>query len=321
MSENIKLNNKETSIISEDKKVNNKRKHKRKFSISATNTQMRKGDTVVFTVVFVIFAIYAFTLLYSYGWAIMTSVKDKYEYINNIAGLPKDPVGFDNFVNAFKMLNANKTNLATMFFNSLWYAFGGTFVGVAVSTMSAYVVAKYKFPGRKLFNAVVLIMMMLPIVGSLPSQYEIYSELKILNSPLFLITFANGMGFNFLVLHGYFKSLPWDYVEASFIDGGNHFNTFFKIMLPQAKGVITALYVVSFIGVWNDYSGPILFLEKYPTLASGIYIYDISIFHDGNGDIPMLFAGVIMSVIPILALFIAFQEKIMNISIGGGLKG
>ena len=146
-------------------------------------------------------------------------------------------------------------------------------------------------------------------------------ELNILNSPLFLITFANGMGFNFLVLHGYFKSLPWDYVEASFIDGGNHFNTFFKIMLPQAKGVITALYVVSFIGVWNDYSGPILFLEKYPTLASGIYIYDTTIFHDGNGDIPMLFAGVIMSVIPILALFIAFQEKIMNISIGGGLKG
>ena len=92
-------------------------------------------------------------------------------------------------------------------------------------------------------------------------------------------------------------------------------------MLPQAIGVILSLYIVSFIGSWNDYYSPILFLEDYPTLATGIYIYEQTIFHDGNGDIPMLFAGVILSVIPILTLFIVFQDKIMSISLGGGLKG
>lgn len=280
-----------------------------------------KSDRIAFTIVFIVFAFYSATLVFSFLWALMTTFKDKFDYVNNISGLPKYWWGFKNYTNAFNLLSANKTSLGAMFVNSIWYAFGGSFISVFVSAMSAYVVAKYKFVGRKTFYTIVLVMMMLPIVGALPSQYEIYNALNILNSPLYLITFANGMGFNFLVLLGFFSSLPWDYAEASFIDGGNHFSTFFTIMLPQAIGVIMSLYIVSFIGFWNDYYSPILFLEDFPTLATGIYIYEKTIFHDGNGDIPMLFAGVIMSVIPILTLFIVFQDKIMSISLGGGIKG
>ncbi len=251
----------------------------------------------------------------------MTSFKDKFDYINNISGLPKWFVGFNNYINAFKQLSANNTSLLAMFFNSFWYAFLGSLISVIVSSMSAYVVSKYRFRGRKLFNYIVIIIMTLPIVGALPSQYEVYNKLNILNSPLYLITFANGMGFNFLIIFGFFNSLPWDYVEASFIDGGNHFNTFFKIMLPQAIGVLLSTFIVTFIGTWNDYYAPILFLEDFPTLSSGIYVYEQTIFHDGGGDIPMLFSGVILSVVPVLILFVFFQDRIMNISIGGGIKG
>lgn len=277
------------------------------------------GAKIVFLVVFILFALYALTLICPVLWAFMTSFKDEYDYLNDKVSFPVKWL-FSNYADAFQALSAGGNNLFVMFVNSAWLAFGGTIIGVFVSSLSAYVVAKYRFIGRKIFYTIAIIMMMLPIVGALPSQYEVYSTLGILNSPLLLVIYANGMGFNFLILFGYFSSLPWDYVEASFIDGGNHFNTLFKVMLPQAFNVILALAVVSFITIWNDYNTPIVFLESYPTLSSGIFIYQNDTLQKGV-DIPMLFAGIFMSVLPIIALFVAFQNKIMEISIGGGLKG
>ena len=277
------------------------------------------GEKIVFLVVFILFALYALTLICPVLWAFMTSFKDEYDYLNDKVSFPVKWL-FSNYADAFQALSAGGNNLFVMFVNSAWLAFGGTIIGVFVSSLSAYVVAKYRFIGRKIFYTIAIIMMMLPIVGALPSQYEVYSTLGILNSPLLLVIYANGMGFNFLILFGYFSSLPWDYVEASFIDSGNHFNTLFKVMLPQAFNVILALAVVSFITIWNDYNTPIVFLESYPTLSSGIFIYQNDTLQKGV-DIPMLFAGIFMSVLPIIALFVAFQNKIMEISIGGGLKG
>ncbi|MCQ2589556.1 MAG: carbohydrate ABC transporter permease [Treponema sp.] len=278
-----------------------------------------KFDRIAFVIVFILFLIYALSLLYPFFWTIITSFKDESDYLGNRLSFPTKWI-FTNYSDAFVALSAKNTGLGKMIWNSVWYAFGGTAITVLVSAMSAYVVAKYKFIGRKTFYVISLITMMLPIVGAIPSQYQVYENLNILNNPLFLITFANGMGFNFLILFGYFSSLPWDYVESASIDGAGHFRIFFRIMLPQAASVILSLFIVAFIGTWNDYMNPILFLEDYPTLSSGIYMYQCDILQK-NVDIPMLFSGIIMSVIPVLTLFIIFQDKIMNVSLGGGLKG
>lgn len=273
------------------------------------------GEKIIYVIVFVLFCLYALTLIYPVLWAFMSSFKNEVNYMDDMVGFPLY-WQFSNYIDAFSELG----NLPLMFLNSGWFALGGAALGVFISSMSAYVVAKYKFIGRKTFYMVALVIMMLPIVGALPSQYDVYSKIGILDTPFLLLIYCSGMGFNFLVLYGYFTSLPWDYVEASFIDGGNHFNTFFQIMLPQAKGVILSLGIVAFINIWNDYNTPILFLESYPTLSSGIYVYQQDILQAGV-NIPLLFAGVFMSVIPVLVLFVLFQNKIMEISIGGGLKG
>ena len=278
-----------------------------------------KSERIAFAVILVIFCVYAFTLIYSFEWAFINSFKKESEYFVNKVSFPS-VVAFSNYAKAFIKLETKGNSLLTMFLNSFWFAFLGTAISVFVSSMSAYVVAKYRFIGRKTFYTLAIIMMILPIVGALPSQYEIYGKLGILNSPLYLLVFANGMGFNFIVLYGYFTSLSWEYVEASFIDGAGHFKTFFNVMLPQAIGVIMSLFLVGFIGSWNDYMSPILFLESYPTLSSGIYAYQNDTLQK-SVDIPMLFAGIIMSIIPIVSLFIAGQDKIMSISLGGGLKG
>lgn len=281
--------------------------------------QKSKKLKIIEVVLFIILSIYAFSLVIPLVWAFLSALKSQIEYSTfNVNGLPEKWL-FSNFALAFTELNVNGSNLFVMIFNSVWYTVGGVLIGMMVSAMVAYVTAKYEFPGRKILYGIALVIMMIPIVGSTPSQYRLYSQFGILDSPAFLVTFASGFGFNFLVLYAYFRSLPWSFAEAAFIDGAGHVKVFFQIMLPQAASTIGALAIVSAITAWNDSGGPLLFLKSYPTLASGLYMFQVMTTR--NLNMPVLYAGLLMSAVPMLILFTFFSNKIMDMSLGGGLKG
>lgn len=277
-----------------------------------------KSYLIAKIIVFIIFAIYAFTLLYALAWAFITSFKDQFEYMKDKNGLP-DVWHFDNYLTAIKSVSVNDHGMLAMLINSLWYAGGGAVLGTLVSSMVAYVVAKYRFPGRNVLYTVALLTMMLPIVGAMPSQYKVYTTLGIINSPFMLLSLAGGFGFNFVVLYSYFKSLPWSYAEAGFLDGASHLTVFMKIMLPQAINVMGALLIVAGIGLWNDYMAPILFLRDFPTLSAGLYVYQMQTMRKLN--VPVLFAGLLLSVLPVIVLFVCFQNTMMDMTMAGGLKG
>ena len=109
-------------------------------------------------------------------------------------------------------------------------------------------------------------------------------------------------------------------VEAAFIDGAGDFRVFIQVMVPQTLSIVLALCVVTSINFWNDYMGPLLFLRSYPTLATGIYRYR-AITAIMNQNTPVYFSALIISMIPVLAVFVAFQNKMMDLSLGGGIKG
>lgn len=269
-------------------------------------------------IVFIIFVLYAFTLIFALFWALSASLKTQSEFYTNVNGLPKE-WKFSNYATAFKSVQANGHNMFSMFWNSVWYSCGGAFLGVFTSSITAYVVAKYKFPGRGLIYGIALVTMMIPIVGSFPSQYKVYTALGIIDTPFLLITKAAGFGFNFIVLFSFFKTLSWTYAEAGFIDGASHLKVFFRIMLPQALPVIGSLFMVSVVGLWNEYMEPNLFLQSYPTLSSGLYIFQLEMTRGIN--YPVLFAGLIVSVIPVVILFVCFQKTMMESMSVGGIKG
>ncbi|HIZ09361.1 MAG TPA: carbohydrate ABC transporter permease [Candidatus Borkfalkia avicola] len=269
-------------------------------------------------VAFVLFVLYALSILYPVFWAIVTSFKSYEEYAADTVAFPT-VWHFENYADAFTSLVANGVGMFGMLLNSLWYTIGGAGLGVAVSSMTAYAVSKYRFPGGRILYWVALVTMMIPIVGAIPSQYKIYNMLGILNSPAILVSFANGFGFNFIVQYSFYKNISWTYAEAAQIDGAGNFRIFFTIMLPQALGLLAALFLVSSINFWNDYMGPFLFMPFMPTLAAGLFLFQYE--NAGSLDIPVLFAGSLMSIIPIFLLFVFFQEKLMNMTLGGGIKG
>ena len=287
------------------------------------------SERVLFAFVFILFAIYALSLLYPLFYIFATSFKERSVYINDITegqlfALPKfAELDFKNYAEVLKLsipASRRDISLFEMLLNSLWYTAGSSLGGVLASSFTAYALSKYKFIGRNSIYAVIIFTMTIPIIGSTGSTLQLLSTLQIYNTPFFLMTALSGFGFNFMILYGFFKSLPWSYAEAVFIDGGGHFTAFFKIMLPQAKASIITLFIMAAIGAWNDYSTPLLYMPDFPTIASGLYELQ-TVGAVKKGDIPLYFAGLMMSSTPVVVLFACCSNTIMKNFTIGGLKG
>ncbi len=293
-------------------------------------TVRKKGEKVLFGIVFVLFALYAVSFILPFLFLIINSLKDGLEYINDVSAATTfhtpDVWRFKNYLLAFTDMKfvdsvGRAVYLPEMFFNSLWYCLLFTFSGIAASSLTAYVISKYKFRSRLFFYGIAVFSMTIPVIGTTAAMYKLTYGMGIYNTPLFpfLTNFA-GFGFNFLILYGFFSNLSWSYAEAVFIDGGGHFTVFTKIMLPQALPCIVTLFITSFITCWNDYQTLLLYMPDYPTLASGIYKIQLSIKRDGT-KYPEYFAGLVIAVLPILVLFSVFSDTIMSNFTVGGLKG
>ena len=273
---------------------------------------------VLFAVVGAFLFLYSLTYLFTLGWALLSSIRDKLEFIRDPLSWPKK-WDFENYIDAFNVLEVGGNNLFAMIFNSLWYSIGGTLISVFFCNVTGYCVCKYRFVGKNTFYNVAILTMLVPVVGAMPATYRLLDTIGMVNTPLYLIVMAGGMGFNFLLFYGFYSNVSWEYAEAVFIDGGGHFTVFLRVMLPQSLPMCFALGIVSFIGLWNDYNSTLLYLPDFPTLATGLYLFQF--VPSIRADYPLYFAAIIIATIPVVVLYACFQETIMTNTVAGGLKG
>ena len=284
--------------------------------------KMRKKKfhtTPVRVIVFAVFVVYSITIAVPYIWTIITSLKTRPEYLNeSVFSLPAK-LKFDNYVKAWTELSTEGTSVPMMFVNSLWYAVGRSVLGILFSAMTAYVVAKYKFPGRKFLYTFAIVTMMIPVMGSMAMGLKFAKTIGTYNSPLYAILNAGALSGPFVILYSTFKTLSWEYAEAAMIDGAGHFGAFFKIMLPQIISPMCALILSEFILMWTDADTPIIFFPNMPTLAYGLYLYQDVV--KKTLQYPIFFAGLMTCMVPTVVLYAIFQKSLMDIQMGGGLKG
>jgi raffinose/stachyose/melibiose transport system permease protein/N-acetylglucosamine transport system permease protein len=280
--------------------------------------RQHKGISVVMLIASIVFGLYALSLIIPLAWGIIMSFQDRLKYITDKTGFP-NPMHPENYINAFTQLQASGNNMFIMIFNSLWYSSLSPIIAVFTTLMASYVCAKYKFILNKIIYWIAIVTMMIPITGSLPAALRLSQSLGIYDNPLTLISAIGGLGSTFVIGFAFFKGVDWAYAESAFIDGASHARVFFQIMVPQAVSPIIALSLTMFISHWNDATGPLIYLPSYPTLSSGFYIYQIEAGRMLN--YPVYFAGLFIAALPIIALYIAFQDTLMNLNMGGGLKG
>lgn len=291
---------------------------------------MKKRNISILNVsLFLILTIYTISLIWPLIWAIFTSVKEQYDFLYNPLGLPKQFV-FKNFGTVLDKFEVNaivdgiqvKQGIGNMLTNSLLYSGGAALMATFIPCITAYVTAK--FPKKKmsgLIYVIVLATMIIPIVGSYPSEITMLQNLGIYDSLLGVwIQKANFLGVYFLVFHASFKGLAREYSEAAEIDGANEFTIMARIMLPLVRNTFFTVFLIKFVEFWNDYQVPLLYLPSRPTLSFGLYYVSN---YTGNtiSTVPLRMAGCIIILLPILALFIAFKEKLMGNITMGGVKG
>lgn len=283
-------------------------------------TKMRKNRfhwSVGSVIVFIIFSLYSASLLGALLWTFLNSLKGKYEYLENVVALPKNWL-FSNYIEAFKVLKVDDSNAIIMLFNSLWLSLSRPIINLVTATMASYVMSKYKFPGRSLIWGIMLTTMVLPIYGSGSAGLILYKNLGFYDSPRIILASVTGLGGSMMIISA-FDGVSTSYMEAAFVEGAGHFRVFWQIMVPQISGLLSALFIMSFVGNWNDYMTSIQYLPSYITLSTGLYYYQE--MNARKLNVPLLFAGALMCMVPTTALYIIFQDKFMNLSFGGGIKG
>ena len=133
---------------------------------------------------------------------------------------------------------------------------------------------------------------------------------------LFMKSYVTGL--YFLSFYAALRVIPKDYEEAAYLDGAGNLRVMFNIMLPMASGVCATVFLLNFIGFWNDYQTPMVYMPGYPTLAYGLYYLCNVPRNDIDSSVPMQLAGCMLMAIPLLILFIACNKKLLgNVSLGG----
>ena len=277
------------------------------------------GERVLYTVVFVLFALLAATYLFALVWIFINSLKGSFEFaIGNAFDMPKEWL-WSNYLEAIRTLKVNGTSFLGMWWNTIWLTFGVTFLSLLSTIMCSYAYARYDFPGRKALYVASVIIMTLSLPSGSAAAYRLYTEWGLTNSPLFLIGSTAGLGTNFIMFTSFYRSVSWEYAESAFIDGANDFQTWLYVILPQAYPLIGTVFVTSFIAGINDYTTCMLYMTDYPNIAYGLYEFAANSVRAMN--YPVYFAGLVMAAIPGLFIFITMQDSIMKNMNIGGLKG
>lgn len=279
-------------------------------------------------ILYVIVAVYCLSMVYVLLFGLMNSLKDAtdFEWLNPF-GFPHKEFGwkFDNYSKVLKEFKVSSMSMGGeevgfmgMFVNSLLYAVFMSLFSMATQIMVAYAIAKYDFRLKPLLYGVAVIVMLLPIIGSLASEVQMADIFNFRNNLLGICLMkCKYAGLYFLVFYATFRSVSWTYAEAAQIDGAGHLKIFIEIMLPLIKSTVFAVFILLFIEFWNDYYTPMIFLPQSPTMSYGLFVFQT----DNRASQPIQLAACLLTCLPILVLFVVFKNKIMGNVTMGGLKG
>lgn len=196
-------------------------------------------------------------------------------------------------------------------------------IGMVIScALVAYGFSRFNFRGKRAWFLILLATMMIPGQVTMIPQFLLYRIIGWVNTylPLIIPSFFAVSGYNIFLLRSYMSGIPRDFDEAATIDGAGPLRCFIRIMMPMCQPVLMAITVFTFMGTWNDFNGPLIYLydaNKY-TLSLGLSFFKGLYTSQWN----LLMAATVLVMLPILVLFFLAQDYIINgISISSGTKG
>jgi multiple sugar transport system permease protein len=289
----------------------------------ATPTRRSVGRTEVQTARLVanlvkyllLFGIAGFFLL-PWAWMISTSLKNPEELaVYPIIWIP-DPIRWDNYLEAFR-----RAEFPQFLLNTMVVSVPSVLGALLSNSLVAYGFARIRWPGRDLLFGMVLATLILPGFVTFIPLYLIFKQLNWINSylPLVVPTFLANPFFVFL-LRQFFMALPEELSDAARVDGASEFRIFSTIVLPLARPALATVALFQFIGSWNDYFGPLIYLNDKALYTISLGIANMRASY-GFSNFAWIMAATCMSVLPIVVLFFFAQRTFIEGIALTGLKG
>ena len=278
-------------------------------------TKRKVTNALAMAGLIIIFIAYMFPFL----MVVINSMKEKRDIIKSpfswlftIKGL-----SFDNFVKAFTQMD-----FLNAFKNSLIVTVSATVLVTLLAAMLAYYIVRHNNKFSKLSFALMVASMIIPFQAIMIPLVSIYGgTLNVLNHRITLIFMHTGfsMAMSVFMFHGFIKgNIPIALEEAAYIDGCTHTQTFFKIVLPLLKPIISTMVILNSLAFWNDYLLPSLVLTDKELLTLPLSTY--SFYGTYSADYGTIMAGLLLCVIPILILYVILQKQIIGGVVSGAVK-
>ncbi len=296
----------------------------------ARNSKISKNKNVFTWITVAVLSIYAISVCVPLIWGFIQTFKDGIiEWEFNKFGFPQEWI-LDNYDIALNKAlriyvedgyDGHFVYAPQMILNSIVLSTVWTFASVFCNMLVAYACARFDFKLGKVIFGTVVITMLLPIVGALPASIQLMHDLNI--DDTFIGTVFLRFSFSgtyFLVFYAAFKSINSAYTEAARMDGANNYKIMFNIIFPLVFSTTMGIFILQFIGHWNDYTTQMIYLPSMPTIAYGLF--DLQSYGDTAESALMTvrMASCFLACLPTLILFIIFRNKIMGNLVVGGIK-
>ncbi|OXS56252.1 sugar ABC transporter permease [Cohnella sp. CIP 111063] len=269
-------------------------------------------------VAFLILSVWAAAVLYPLLWTFLSALKDNPQFLTNKPwALPETPLLWKHFTYVWQTYN-----FGSYFMNSVLVTVVSSIAAIVLSASTAYVFSRFEFRGSRLLYVAYLSAMMIPLILGLIPLFFLLDDFGLINKlgGLAIVYTAWAIPFGVFVLGGFFKSLPKELEEAAYIDGAGYFRTFFQIMLPMAKSGLVTVTIVNALNNWNEYIMGTVFINdptQY-TLPVGIAIMQAEMQY--RTEWGPLFAGLLISMAPVLLMYMFFQRQIVSGLTAGAIK-
>lgn len=257
----------------------------------------------------------AVIVVYPVFWMIMVSFKDLQEFYNDPWGLPAK-LRWVNYAEAFSKLDLGRTYL-----NTIFVAIVSLIMIVFCSFFAAYAIGRIKFKSSGFIFIMFVSTMVVPVQVRLIPLVVLERNLGIINTHWALIFpyICSGIPFSVFLFVNFLKQIPREIDEAAITDGCSRFRFVIKILMPLSKPGIATVIIFQFMNIWNDMLLPLVLIQdpKLKTLALGILKFNEMY---GTVDFIKLFAALVMSNLPIILVYIAFQKQFISGLTSGAVK-
>jgi putative chitobiose transport system permease protein len=281
-------------------------------SYRSTAGYRRAAETIL---VYFLLCLVALITFFPFVWVLFTSFKGPTDPIFSVPPqlIPHEPT-FANYLRVWQQMP-----VPSFFMNSILVAVSTVILNVLICALAAYPFAKMKFPGRDIIFYLLLVTFIVPVqLTYIPSFVLAVKVFHYYDSLRALILPNLASAFNIFMLRQAFKSVPDDLIDAAKIDGASELRTWWSILLPVIRPSLATVAIITFVTQWNDFLWPSLMLHtrEKMTLQVGLVALQGMFASDSRG----VAAGVVMTVIPILIVFVTLQKYFVR-GMSGAVKG